>query len=209
MGGTFSNLARGFWELVLPAVDAFAMRGARLAAVPLVALLVAGTVWKGTSIYFDQSPLPGTDQVTSDATTSDVPANAPATNAPVQRTTRSLLSQPGPADTTAVQRGGAAEEALKRDIAAKEAALGPNHPDVAGMVVDLADLYQSQGRYRDAEALYDRALAIRKRALGPTHPDVARTLEQLSLVQRAQGRVREADQLSERAQAIRESRQSR
>ena len=38
---------------------------------------------------------------------------------------------------------------------------------------NLADLYQAQGRYADAEPLYKRSLAIGEKALGPDHPDVA------------------------------------
>ncbi len=45
---------------------------------------------------------------------------------------------------------------------------------------NLADLYQKQGRYADAEPLYKRALAIREKALGPNHPDVASSLNNLA-----------------------------
>ena len=54
-----------------------------------------------------------------------------------------------------------------------EKALGPEHPDVANSLNNLAALYQAQGRYAEAEPLYKRALAISEKALGPEHPDVA------------------------------------
>jgi hypothetical protein len=38
---------------------------------------------------------------------------------------------------------------------------------------NLALLYNSWGRYADAEPLYQRALAIREKALGPDHPNTA------------------------------------
>jgi tetratricopeptide (TPR) repeat protein len=51
--------------------------------------------------------------------------------------------------------------------------LGPEHPDVATSLNNLAALYRDQGEYAAAEPLYKRALAIRDKALGPEHPLVA------------------------------------
>ena len=45
--------------------------------------------------------------------------------------------------------------------------LGPEHPETLFSVNSLADLYQVQGRYAQAEPLYRRVLAARERALGP------------------------------------------
>jgi tetratricopeptide (TPR) repeat protein len=42
-----------------------------------------------------------------------------------------------------------------------EKAFGPDHPDVATSLNNLAELYRVQGRYADAERLYERSLAIR------------------------------------------------
>jgi hypothetical protein len=44
----------------------------------------------------------------------------------------------------------------------------------------LAVLYNRQGRYAEAEALYKRALAILEKALGPGHPDMATSLNNLA-----------------------------
>ena len=71
-----------------------------------------------------------------------------------------------------------AEPLYKRALAIREKALGPDHPDVAKALNNLAVLYQKQGRYAEAEPLYKRALAIREKALGPDHPDVATDAEQ-------------------------------
>ena len=49
----------------------------------------------------------------------------------------------------------------------KEKALGAQHPDVAKGLANLAVLYDTQGRYAEAEPLLKRALAIRKKSLGP------------------------------------------
>jgi len=54
-------------------------------------------------------------------------------------------------------------------------ALGPNHPDTATSLNNLAELYHSQGKYEQAEPLYQRALAIREQALGPNHPNTNAT----------------------------------
>lgn len=76
-----------------------------------------------------------------------------------------------------------------------EKALGPEHPDVALSLNDLAQLYQAQGRYDEAEPLYERELTIAVKRLGPHHPTTRKVLHNLSAPLRAQGRDREADRL--------------
>jgi tetratricopeptide (TPR) repeat protein len=44
--------------------------------------------------------------------------------------------------------------------------LGPEHPDVAQSLNNLALLYGAQGKYSQAEPLYKRALAIPRGAYG-------------------------------------------
>jgi tetratricopeptide (TPR) repeat protein len=51
-------------------------------------------------------------------------------------------------------------------LAIREKALGRDHPDVANSLNNLAGLYWSQGRYTDAEPLYQRSIAIWERVLG-------------------------------------------
>jgi tetratricopeptide (TPR) repeat protein len=80
----------------------------------------------------------------------------------------------------------------KRSLSIREKALGPDHPGVARVLGHLADLYQAQGRYADAEPLYKRALAIQEKTLGPDHPDVAVSLNNLAELYRTQGRYSEA-----------------
>ena len=65
-------------------------------------------------------------------------------------------------------------------------------------------LYYDQGRYADAETLYERALAIREKALGSEHPDVAQALNNLAVLYDAQGRYVDAEPLYKRGLAIRE-----
>ena len=73
-----------------------------------------------------------------------------------------------------------AEPLYKRSLAIREKALGPEHPDVAKSLDNLAQLYDSQRKYAEAEPLYKRSLAIREKALGPEHPDVAKSLDMLA-----------------------------
>ncbi len=83
-----------------------------------------------------------------------------------------------------------------------EKALGPEHPDVATSLNNLAELYNAQGRYAEAEPLYKRALAIWEKVLGPEHPNVVAGLENYAALLRETGRSAEADKLEARAKVI-------
>jgi len=93
-----------------------------------------------------------------------------------------------------------AEEAVR----AAEAAFGPEHPHLATVLNNLAELYRAQGKYAEAEPLYQRALRIYEKALGPEHADVAAPLNNLALLYGTQGRYAEAEPLHQRALRIRE-----
>lgn len=58
----------------------------------------------------------------------------------------------------------------------------------AGCLNGLALLYESQGRYEEAEPLYERALAIREKALGAEHPSTVATLNNLAEIYRKLGK---------------------
>ena len=53
-----------------------------------------------------------------------------------------------------------AEPLLQRAITIREHQLGPEHPDTAQSLQNLAPLYCKQGKYEQAEPLLQRALAI-------------------------------------------------
>ena len=59
-----------------------------------------------------------------------------------------------------------AEPLYKRALAIREKQLGPEHPDTATSLNNLAGLYHAQGKYEQAEPLYQRALAICGTAVG-------------------------------------------
>ncbi len=90
----------------------------------------------------------------------------------------------------------------KRSLAIREKALGPEHPNVAQSLNNLALLYDAQGKYAEAEPLYKRALAIYEKVLGPEHPHVAASLNNLAELYRVQDKYAEAGKLEARAKAI-------
>jgi len=58
--------------------------------------------------------------------------------------------------------------------------LGPEHPNTATSLHNLAYLLQAQGDLAGARPLFERALAIREKVLGPEHPDTAASLNNLA-----------------------------
>ena len=54
-----------------------------------------------------------------------------------------------------------AESFLKRSLEMREALLGPNHPDIAQSLNNLAALYNDRKQCEKAIPLYERALHIR------------------------------------------------
>ena len=97
-----------------------------------------------------------------------------------------------------------AEPLYQRALAISEKALGPEHPDTATSLNNLAVLYNNQGLYAKAEPLYQRALAISEKALGPEHPATATSLNNLAVLYDSQGLYAKAEPLYQRALAISE-----
>ncbi len=104
------------------------------------------------------------------------------------------------------QQGNYAEAAHlgERVLAILEKALGPDHPDTATALNNLALLSQNMGEYAKALPLHQRALAIREKVLGPDHPDTAVTLNNLALLHQSMGEYAQALPLYQRALAIQE-----
>jgi CHAT domain-containing protein/Tfp pilus assembly protein PilF len=91
-----------------------------------------------------------------------------------------------------------------RAVAIREKTLGPEHPDLASSLNNLASLLYTVGDYAGARPLYERALAVQEKALGPDHPDIATSLDNLASLLYAMGDYAEARPLLERALAINE-----
>ena len=85
-----------------------------------------------------------------------------------------------------------AAEHYTRAIAIDECALGPDHPDVAIYLNNLAGLYKAQGRMAEAEPLYLRALRINEDALGADHADMAIYFNNIALLYKTQGKLVDA-----------------
>jgi len=98
----------------------------------------------------------------------------------------------------------AAEPLYQRSLAIREQVLGPEDPQVASCLNNLAGLYNAQGRYASAEPLYLRSLAIAEKALGPDHKDVANTLNNLTALYVGQGQYAKAEPLIKRALILQE-----
>ena len=77
-------------------------------------------------------------------------------------------------------------------------------PNVASVLVPLAEVLVSRARYGEAEAMARRAVQIREEKLGRDHLDLADSLDALADVYHDQGRDAEAEPLYRRALAISE-----
>ncbi len=99
------------------------------------------------------------------------------------------------------------DEALplfERVIETRKRILGPDAPDLAAAIHDLAVLYLYEGDYPRVEPLSNSALAIQEKALGRNHPQVATTLNLLTVLYFNKGDYEKAEPLANRALAIKE-----
>ncbi|MEX1365424.1 MAG: serine/threonine-protein kinase [Nannocystaceae bacterium] len=105
----------------------------------------------------------------------------------------------------ALTMDGRHEEALARLrllLEQREALLGPEHPELGGLLAKIGGLYYYLDQPREALAYHRRALAIRERSLGPEHWRVATTRHNLGLALVRDGRLDEAAQEQEAAVRI-------
>ena len=75
-------------------------------------------------------------------------------------------------------------------LAIRKRMLGPEHPNTAVSLCDLALLYQYMGAYAKAEPLYQQALQIRQKALGREHSETAISLRPVGGSLSRNGRLR-------------------
>jgi tetratricopeptide (TPR) repeat protein len=105
---------------------------------------------------------------------------------------RALLFNFAGMDASTQGKYGEAEPLYVRALAISEQQLGPDHPQTATSLNNLAGLYNNQGKYEEAEPLYVRALAISEQQLGPDHPETATSLNNLAPLYKNQGNRRNA-----------------
>ncbi|HKQ79015.1 MAG TPA: tetratricopeptide repeat protein, partial [Blastocatellia bacterium] len=111
------------------------------------------------------------------------------------------------AEVRRLSREGRYDEAIisaERLLTVRENALGPEHPDVALSLYNLANLYSDQDDNAKAKPLFQRALAIFEKALGPESHHVANSLNCLAILHSDQGDYAKAEPMFQRALAISE-----
>jgi tetratricopeptide (TPR) repeat protein len=87
-------------------------------------------------------------------------------------------------------------------LAEREATLGPDHPDVASALFNLAAVLEATGDLQRSLELFRRALEIRDKHLGEDHPAFGITLGAIAGVLCALGHWQEALEHAERAQRV-------
>ncbi|ACK65282.1 TPR repeat-containing protein [Rippkaea orientalis PCC 8801] len=93
-----------------------------------------------------------------------------------------------------------AEEYLKKAIALQTQFKRENSLPVS--LTNLAGLYSFQGRYKEAEPLYQQVLSMTQKLLGIEHPDVATSLNNLAGLYESQGRYEAAEPLYQQALSL-------
>ena len=72
----------------------------------------------------------------------------------------------------------------ERALAIKEKALGPEHPDTASSLHELAILCYHEGQLAEAARLMRRALSSFEAALGPDHPNTQTARQSLATIEK-------------------------
>ena len=99
-------------------------------------------------------------------------------------------------------RYGEAELLHRRALAIFEASYGPDHPNVAAGLSNLAGLLRDTNRRSEAEPLHRRAVAILEASYDPDHPEVAIGLNNFALLLEDMNRLGEAEPLFRRGITI-------
>ena len=81
-------------------------------------------------------------------------------------------------------------------------ALGEEHPKFVTSFNNLAGVYESAGRYKEAEPLYKQAMEIRRKTIGEEPPDFAVGCNNLAGLYASTGRYEEAELLFTQALEI-------
>ncbi len=79
-----------------------------------------------------------------------------------------------------------------------------DHPMVATSLNNLAVFYLRQGKYKEAEPLYEASLEICKNVFNENHPEVASSLNNVALFYYSQGKYKAAEAKLQKAIAIAE-----
>ena len=99
-------------------------------------------------------------------------------------------------------RAGISIASYKRALALREKILGPDHPDVAATLYEVASVYVSQRKYAEAESSLKKSLGILEKKLGPDHIRIAVVLNRLAFLYQTSGKWEEATSTKGKAQAM-------
>lgn len=97
-----------------------------------------------------------------------------------------------------------AEPLLREILASAEANYGPDHPNLASALTNLASLLHTTNQLAEAETLFRRALRLQEEKFGPAHRVTAFGLNGLASLLKDTSRFVEAEHLFRRALAINE-----
>jgi tetratricopeptide (TPR) repeat protein len=92
-----------------------------------------------------------------------------------------------------------AEPLMRRALWIDEKGFGPEHPNVAADLNNLAHLLQATNHLSEAEPLMRRALSIDEKCFGPEHPRISAQLSNLAALLMATKRLADAEPLVRRA----------
>lgn len=93
-----------------------------------------------------------------------------------------------------------AEPLLQRALAISEKTHGPEHPQAARSLNNLAEIYKGQGLYEKAESFGRKSLAIWEKDPNKHCLEIARCLNNLAEIYRALGRYSESESLHQQAE---------
>ena len=93
-------------------------------------------------------------------------------------------------------------EVAKRALQVAQQNDGPDHPNMALSLSNLAELYEAQKEYAKAEPLYKRSLVILEKEYGQDSPFLVPTLLNMASLYNETGQKNEAERIMERANKI-------
>ncbi|MEO6810190.1 MAG: tetratricopeptide repeat protein [Isosphaeraceae bacterium] len=95
-----------------------------------------------------------------------------------------------------------AEKLFRSALAIRERTHGPDDPETARYLSNLAFATMKQGKGKQAKDLFMRSLSIRERSFGPEHLDVAKSHHDLGLLYLAEGEFKQGVEHMDRALTI-------
>lgn len=90
----------------------------------------------------------------------------------------------------------------EKALTSAEKSYGPDHPNIADAMFNLAEIYRMLGNFNNSESYYYGTLKTREQLLGREHPQVAACYYGLAEIMAERGEYQRAKDYAERAQSI-------